>query len=55
MIAYAKSQANLFSNQLGFYLESFLFNIMGSALKFKNIFATIQYDIGMQYYSDVAY
>ena len=55
MIAYAKSQASLFKGQLGFYLESFLFNIMGSALKFKNIFETIQYDIAMQYYSDVAY
>jgi len=28
---------------------------MGNALKFKNILETIQYDIGMQYYSDVAY
>ena len=45
IISYAEGQYTAFNKQLGKYLLSFLYNIMGSSLKFKNILETIQYDI----------
>lgn len=43
-----------FNNNIADFLLSFLFNIMGSALKFKSIFDEIQDDIKNQNYADIA-
>ena len=45
MRIYFVDQYKGFNNNLGSYLTSFLFNIMGNALKIKNILDSIQNDI----------
>jgi hypothetical protein len=42
---YALQKFALFGNNVGDFLLSFLFNLMGSALKFKSIFDEINDDI----------
>lgn len=51
---YGVQQFALFGNNVGNFLLSFLFNLMGSALKFKSIFSQIQTDIQNQNYADIA-
>ncbi len=44
-ITYASTKYTQFGSNIGNFLMSFLFNLMGSALKFKSIFDEIQADI----------
>lgn len=51
---YAVDRFAKFNNDIGDFLLSFLFNLMGRALQFKSIFDTIQDDLKNQYYVDIA-
>lgn len=51
---YALDRYSKFNNNIGDFLLSFLFNLMGRALQFKNIFDTINDDMKNQYYVDIA-
>ena len=51
---YAVDRFAKFNNDIGDFLLSFLFNLMGRALQFKSIFDTIQDDLLNQYYVDIA-
>ena len=51
---YALTQYNLFGNNISNFLLSFLFNLMGNALKFQSIFTSITNDVQNQYYADIA-
>lgn len=44
-VNYAINKYAQFNNNIGTFLMSFLFNLMGNALKFKSIFDAIQTDI----------
>ena len=44
-----------FDNNVGTFILSFLFNLMGNSLSFKSIFNEIQDDMSNQYYADIAY
>ena len=54
MIKYGQDRYAKFNNDIGDFLLSFLFNLMGRALQFKSIFDTIQDDLENQYYVDIA-
>jgi hypothetical protein len=45
MVKYAQDRYAKFNNDLGDFLLSFLFNLMGRALQFKSIFDTINDDM----------
>jgi len=51
---YAVTKYTQFGSSLGNFLFSFLFNLMGSALKFKSILDEIKADIVNQNYADIA-
>lgn len=53
MISYGVEKYKLFNYDIGSFILAFLFNIMGNALTFKNIFDEIQKDINNQYYADI--
>ena len=52
--SYAQTKYTQFGSNIGNFIMSFLFNLMGSALKFKSIFDEIQADIKNQNYADIA-
>lgn len=51
---YFLKKYNSFNNNVGDFMLAFLFNLMGNALRFRQIFNEIQDDMNNQYYADIA-
>lgn len=53
VIDYGVTKFKLFNNDIGFFILSFFFNIMGKSLTFKSILDEITLDIKNGYYADI--
>lgn len=50
---YGETKFKSFNNDIGYFILSFLFNLMGNSLTFKSILDEINKDIKNYYYADI--
>lgn len=53
VITYSSDKFKSFNSDIGFFILSFLFNLMGNSLTFKSILDEITLDIANYYYADI--